>query len=150
MVRTFKLFNFIFDKKIETYFVFYTSPTKMGLYTFQYSDVLDELTEVIDDWNDVNASFMSTIPFRYEALKFNLHKWNYKKFLYFTNEQIRIDYSNLLRNYYNVNNIETVVPLLETNKTKWWNDIVVNRSREYMGTIDVLVPDIKWLIISFI
>ena len=122
----------------------------MGLYTFQYSDVLDELTEAIADWNDVNASFMSMIPFRYEALKFNLHKWNYKKFLYFTNEQIRIDYSNLLRNYYNVNNIETVVPLLETNKTKWWNDIVVNRSREYMGTIDVLVPDIKWLIISFI
>lgn len=115
-----------------------------------YENVLNELQEAIDEWRDVNDSFMATIPFRYEALNLNYQKWSYTKFLSFTNERVRIDYSNLLRDYYNVNRIDTVVPLIQRNKTTWWNDIVANRSREYMETLDVLIPDVRWIIISFL
>ena len=122
----------------------------MNLYNTMYLDVLRELNEVIMDWLDVNDAFMSVIPFRYEALNVIYQKWSYIKFLSFVNEQVRIDYSNLLRDYYNINNMDNVVPLIHKNRTNWWNDIVINRSREYMETLDILIPEVKWIIISFI
>lgn len=122
----------------------------MALYSNLYSEVVNELNEAIDEWNDVNNAFNTFIPFRYEALNLIYQKWCHNKFVYFINEQIRIDYSNLLRDYYNLNNINIVVPLIQKNKTKWWNDININRTREYVGTLDVLIPEVKWIIISFI
>ena len=120
-----------------------------NLYSDNYSDVLNELQEVIDEWRDVNESFMATIPFRYEALNINYQKWSYIRFLSFINEQVRIDYSNLLRDYYNRNQVDSIVPWIQQNKTNWWNDIIVNRSREYVESLDVLIPEVKWIILSF-